>query len=274
MSRVFFAQPLEASATFWRIRRTDGVTLGLTGHDRDLWFGGVLHRASPGMVPSAIRRGADLSPDSAEVKGALTHDSLSAADLAAGRFDRARVEIGVVDWETLDHAVLYRGEIGDVSQEAGGFEAEVRSAKAALETDCVPRTSPTCRAQFCGPGCTLSAARFTHEAIVASVDFAANRVAFADGPDPALLRSGWVRWLGGPQAGLTMDVVATDLTGLTLAQPLDQALAPGTRAQLREGCDYTFQTCTDRFANTVNFRGEPFLPGNDFLARYPTSSSP
>ena len=150
MSRVFFQQELEAGATFWRVRRRDGIMLGLTSHDRDLWFDGVLHRAAPGMVPSAIRRTADLSPDSAEVEGALTHDSIPAADLAGGRFDGAAVEIGVVDWSNLDRAVLYRGEIGAVSEQAGSFSAELRSAKADLEADLVPRTSPTCRAQFCG----------------------------------------------------------------------------------------------------------------------------
>ena len=30
-----------------------------------------------------------------------------------------------------------------------------------------------------------------------------------------------------------------------------------------------FATCRDRFANAQNFRGEPHLPGNDLLTRYP-----
>ena len=50
MSRVFCREPLEGLATFWRIRRRDGVTLGLTSHDCDLWFDGVRHRAAPGRV--------------------------------------------------------------------------------------------------------------------------------------------------------------------------------------------------------------------------------
>jgi uncharacterized phage protein (TIGR02218 family) len=31
------------------------------------------------------------------------------------------------------------------------------------------------------------------------------------------------------------------------------------------GCDKRFQTCRDRFANGVNFRGFPQIPGNDFV---------
>jgi uncharacterized phage protein (TIGR02218 family) len=269
MSRVFFREELEGVATFWRIRRRDGVTLGFTSHDRDLWFDGVLHRAAPGMLPSAIRRTADFSPDSAEVRGALTHDSIRSADLAAGRFDGAGVEIGVFDWENLDRAVLYRGEIGAVAEEAGSFGAELHSAKAELEADTVPRTSPTCRAPFCGPGCTLSAARYTHEAIVTAIDFAANRVTFAGGPAPEAMRGGSLRWLDGPQAGLAMEVIMADANGLVIDIELDAELQPGARALLREGCDHTVQTCQARFGNAANFQGEPFLPGNDLIARYP-----
>ncbi len=51
---------------------------------------------------------------------------------------------------------------------------------------------------------------------------------------------------------------------------LSDALAPGTRVLVREGCDRTLATCAARFANAANFRGEPFLPGNDLLTRYPS----
>jgi uncharacterized phage protein (TIGR02218 family) len=271
MSHVFFTQELEGVATFWRVLRRDGVTLGFTSHDRDLWFAGVRHRAAPGMLPSALRRSSDLQADSAEVQGALTHDAITDADLAAGRFDGAAIEIGAVDWETLDAEVLYRGEIGTISQEAGAFTAELLSAKAALEADPVPYTSPTCRAQFCGPGCALSAARFTHEVQVAAIDADANRVTFTGGPAAADMLDGFLRWIDGPQAGIRMEVVSVDDGGLVLDSALDPALAAGTRALLREGCDHTLATCASRFANAINFQGEPYLPGNDILARYPTS---
>ena len=273
MSRVFHATELEAVATFWRVHRRDGVTLGFTGHDRDLWFDGVLHRAAPGMVPSAVRRTAGLEPDVAEVQGVLSHDAIAAHDLADGRFDGAAVEIGAVDWETRDRAVLYRGTIGTVSEEATGFTAELRSAKAALEIDPVPRTSPTCRALFCGPGCTLPASRFTHEALASSIDFAANSATFTGGPPAEAMRDGLLRWLDGPHAGLAMDVTAIVGSSLLLDTPLDPALAAGTRALLREGCNHTIRTCTERFGNAANFQGEPFLPGNDLLARYAVPSS-
>lgn len=267
MSRVFLRRELEGVATFWRVHRRDGVTLGFTSHDLDLAFGGVTHRAAPGMVPAAIRRTADFTDDSAEADGILAHDSISEGDLAAGRFDQAAIEMGAVDWETGEHAVLYTGTLGAITTQSGGFSAELRSAKAALERDPVPRTSPTCRAEFCGPGCNLSPARFTREAVLAEVEPASGELIFA-GIDPALYAGGELRWLDGPECGRTFGICGVAGAAL-LIDHADTPPPSGTRALLREGCDRTIATCAARFGNALNFQGEPFLPGNDLLARYP-----
>lgn len=268
MSRVWLAGALETVAPFWRILRGDGVVLGFTAHDRDLWFDGVAHRAAPGMVPSAIRRTGDLDHDTAEVEGALSHDALSSQDLALGRFDDARVLIGLVDWEMLEHHVLYRGTITAISEEAGKFTAVLQSRKAELQIDPIPRTSPTCRARFCGPGCTLSPARFTHAVAVTGHALASNAVMLASPQPLGLLAGGSLRWLDGPYAGQTMGMVANGADGMVLDRPIDRAIAIGTAALVREGCDRTLETCHARFGNAINFQGEPFLPGNDQLARY------
>lgn len=272
MSRTFFAGELDCVATWWSIRRKDGVTLGFTSHDRDIAFGGIRYRAAPGMVPSAIRRTAGLERDAVEVEGVLAHDAISAEDLERGRYADARVAIGVVDWETREHATLFHGRLGNVAQEDGRFEAELRSAKSDLEIDVVPRTSPTCRAGFCDAACGLSSARFTHLGTVKAVDLAQNGATFAASVAPELLRHGQVKWLDGPMAGVTMQVIDVEGEALVLDRLLGDGMVAGHRAMLREGCDHTLATCSARFRNAVNFRGEPHLPGNDLLARYPTSS--
>ncbi|WDF72400.1 DUF2163 domain-containing protein [Novosphingobium sp. KACC 22771] len=272
MSRVWFAQELETVATYWRIMRGDGVALGFTTHDRDLWFDGLNHMAAPGMMPAAIRRTAGLDDDSAEITGAISHEAIRAFDLQSGRFEGARVVVGVVDWETMEHQPLYRGAIGAVSQEMQGFVAELESSKAELARDPIPRTSPTCRAQFCDRDCALSAARFTHEATLLAHDLDSNLIHLTDssgsGLDLGLLLGGTLRWIDGPYAGLSMTITGRSGSFLMLDHPLDVGLTGGLRVVLREGCDHTLATCGARFGNAVNFRGEPFLPGNDLVVRY------
>lgn len=265
MTRRFLDRELDTVASFWRIWRRDGVALGFTTHDRDLWLAGLLHRAAPGLTPSAIRRSVSLADDGADVEGALAHDCIAEADLAAGRYDGAVIAIGAVDWESGEHAEFYRGAIQSVSREGNGFSAALASAKAALAVDPVPRASPTCRARFCGEGCALSPARFTRRAAVSAVE--AGRVVFA-GLDPALFAGGELRWLDGPLAGLGATILAADAAGFALDRAPD-GIVPGMRALLREGCDHTIATCAARFGNAANFRGEPFLPGTDLLAHYP-----
>ena len=252
--------------------RSDGVTLGFVTHDADIWFDGVLHRAAPGLLPSAIRRSADLEADSAEVEGALAHDAISSADLGRGRYDGARVVIGLVDWsDPTQTFVLYRGTIGTVSEEGGKFTAALVSRKAELQRDPVPRTSPVCRAVFCGPGCNLSPVGFSHATSALEIDLDTNSVRVEAALDVDLFAGGQIRWLDGQNAGAEASIVGTAGGKLLLSAPIESD-APGQRVLLREGCDRTLATCSTRFGNAINFRGEPHLPGNDMIARYPSSS--
>jgi len=265
--RVFFDRELDNVATFWRIFRRDGVALGFSTHDRDLTFEGIRHRSAPGMQPASIRMTSEIRDDSAEVQGALSHDAISESDMASGLFDDAGIVIGAVDWESLESEILYSGRIGKIEDDGQGFTAELRSAKHILTQDLVPRTSPTCRAQFCGLGCGLSAIRFTTRQTITDIDIENNRIAVSTSIGSGFI-DGQLRLLGGPQTGLVFGVVDVTSNWLTLDRPIAQSTPIGVRAELREGCDHTLTTCADRFQNAHNFRGEPFLPGNDLLTRY------
>ncbi len=271
MMRVFFDRELDTVATFWRIFRQDGVTLGFTSHDRDLYFGGIRHRAAPGMLPAAIRLSSRIEDDSAEVEGALSHKAIREGDLRAGLYDAAAIMIGAVDWEALESHVLYFGALGEIEDNGRNFSAQMRSAKHVLEIDIVPRTSPTCRALFCGPGCGLPRTRFISRHHVAAVDLDENTVELS-GVLPVGVLDGEVRFLAGPQTGKAFGILAVEGSRLTLDQALAQGLSPDTAVELLEGCDHTLATCDERFQNSKNFRGEPFLPGNDLLTRYGRST--
>lgn len=43
----------------------------------------------------------------------------------------------------------------------------------------------------------------------------------------------------------------------------------GSHPSFALGCDRRLSTCRDRFANVINFRGFPHIPGNDVVLRYP-----
>lgn len=54
---------------------------------------------------------------------------------------------------------------------------------------------------------------------------------------------------------------------LTLADG-PRAVAAGEALTVAAGCDKGFSTCGKKFANSLNFRGFPHLPGNDAAYGY------
>jgi uncharacterized phage protein (TIGR02218 family) len=272
MSMASFLEPdLTTIALCWRIERRDGAAIGFTTHDRDLPIGGLAYRAAPGMLPSAITLSDGFDAGTLDIAGALTSAAISAADLAAGRWDGASVTIFMVDWERPDGAPLRlaRGELGDVAASGERFEAELRGPTALLDRPVVEQTSPECRAELGDKRCRVDmAGRVRMTRVVAVPDEESVEVADAS---PAANAHGYgrLRWISGANSGLESPIAASAGARLTLREPPHFAPAAGDLVELHEGCDRRFATCRARFANAANFRGEPHLPGMDLLTRYP-----
>ncbi len=259
---------LTTLAFCWKLTRRDGIVLGFTSHDRDLIVGGLLYRATPGMVPSAIERSVSLEPDNVDLSGVLTSDAISATDLMAGRWDGALLRLFAVDWSAPDSDALplVRGTLGAVEIKGEAFQVELRGPSAVLDAAAVEETSPECRASLGDKRCQVDlAGRALTTAITASDDII---LSVAAALVPANYAQGRLRWLDGVNAGLEGLILANGTGHVTLADPPPLLPAPGDRIELTEGCDRRFSTCTGRFANALNFRGEPHLPGNDLLTRY------
>jgi uncharacterized phage protein (TIGR02218 family) len=266
----FLQAELTTAALCWRVERRDGICIGFTTHDRDLEHHGVIYRAAPGMLPSAISLSDGLDAEALEVSGALTSDAIGAGDLRDGRWDGAEIAIFMLDWEAADGAALplARGQIGDVSVAGGGFSAELRGAAALLDRPVVELTSPECRAELGDKRCRVDMAGRVRVTRVAEL-LAEDRLRVGDAsPGPNAYGYGRLRWLTGRNSGLYSEILSSEETALRLREAPPHAAAVGDLVEISEGCDKMFATCCDRFTNSANFRGEPYLPGNDLLTRY------
>lgn len=265
----FIKRDLTTACLCWRLVRSDGVALGFTTHDRDLVIDGLVYRAAPGMLPSAVSVSDGFEADNVDVKGALSSDSITAADLKAGRWDGAVLTIFMTDWETPGAETLHvaRGTLGEVSVSGEAFEAELRGPSAALDAAVVEQTSPTCRASLGDRRCRVDMAGRVRLARVVEAEGAAVTLNIAEA-EAGAFGFGRLRWIGGANSGLESAVRASEGAVVTLREPPVFAPAIGDLVQISEGCDRRFETCVARFANAVNFRGEPHLPGNDLLMRY------
>jgi uncharacterized phage protein (TIGR02218 family) len=103
----------------------------------------------------------------------------------------------------------------------------------------------------------------------ATVVSVAGHAIMIDQPVDERFRFGRVRFLGGAANGEVRIVLAATGNELSLRSAPSGLVGAGTAVEVFEGCDKRLETCAARFANAANFRGEPHLPGNDLLTRYP-----
>lgn len=259
---------LTSLALCWRIERSDGAGLGLTSHDAPVSAEGATFIPSPGIVPAAAARSLGTSPASGEVEGSLTSQAMNERDLALGRWNGAGVRLTAVDWKAPDAGAvtLVAGELGEVSIEGSSFSADLRGAAARLEAPVGPSTSPECRARFGDKQCRVDLAGRSIRAVVIACTEAELTLDRSAGDAFAF---GRLRYLSGDNAGLTTTILEVAGAVVRVRDLPRGVVLPGCDIELREGCDKRFATCTGRFGNGANFRGEPHLPGNDLLTRYP-----
>ena len=103
-----------------------------------------------------------------------------------------------------------------------------------------------------------------------------DRAVFTATVDEPRAADGWfaggvLTWESGRNAGRSIEVKGwTQATGrVELFLPMGYAIRVGDLFRIHPGCDRRLDTCIARFANVLNFRGEPYVPGQDALMSYP-----
>ena len=262
-------------ARCWLLTRADGVTLGFTDHDRALSVDGVDCLPAAGLEASDSHSELGFAVGGGEVSGALTSDSLSDADLAAGVYDDATVAVWLVDWRDPARTLLLdRGTIGEVRRAGSAFTAEVRGLTSRLDEAHGCQFDRACAADLGDLRCgiDLAAAGLVAVGQVDATDGGSilQSAALAGRAD-GWCTGGRLRWTSGAHAGTAVEVrLHRQVAGaaeVTLWRPAPTAIAVGDAFEVTAGCDKAFATCRDRFANSVNFRGFPHMPGNDFALR-------
>jgi uncharacterized phage protein (TIGR02218 family) len=265
----------------WVITRTDDIKQGFTDHDEDILLGEVICRADSGLSGSEATQKLGLAVDSSEISGALSDDALNENDLVAGRYDGAAVEVWLVDWSQPNLCVLLaKGTLGEVRREGGGFTAEVRGLNERLSQVSGRLFTATCSADLGDNRCgiDLTDVRFRGSGVVTAINATSVfRASGLDSFDDAWFRAGRLTFTSGANAGLSVEVKDHRSDGavtIELWQAMPGPILVGDRFAITAGCDKRFETCKSRFNNTVNFRGFPHIPGNDFVISYPLQGQP
>lgn len=255
-----------------KIVRQDGVTIGLTELDKDIVFESVTYLSAAGYTGTETQTTADLSVNNADVEGVLTAIGVDRDDIVAGLYDKASLSVFIYDWENETKVRdLAAGSWGETALIDGRYKAEFRSLTQTLQQTIGRVHSPECDAVLGDSRCKLSLASLTVSSSVSSVTD--NRQFIASGligtQSDAYYAYGNLTFTSGLNNNIPREVKSyNDATGeLVLALPMPYAINSSDTFDVSAGCDKAHATCRDKFNNVPNFRGDPFMMGQDELIK-------
>ncbi len=118
---------------------------------------------------------------------------------------------------------------------------------------------PACLNTLFDQGCTLSSSSFSVSETVTSATVSVINATMAQATDYFTL--GTVKFTSGNNSGFKRTIKAYTTGGsITLLVPLPFVPLAGDTFTAVPGCDKKQSTCTNKFSNLVNFRGQPFIP--------------
>lgn len=259
----------------WLVVRADGQRMGFTDHDRDLRFGGDTFLAETGLTGSAVETATGLAVDNAQAFGALSAAGLREEDILAGRYDRAEVRLYLVDWQVPENRILqFKGRLGEIERGAVAFEAELRGLADDLNQPMGRAYVPNCDASLGDVRCGVALeAPYVLARTLLRQDGPRRLIVAATGLEPGWFSRGYAEWQSGTLAGLRSlirdDRPHEDGHVLELWDDATLTPAPGDGLRLIAGCDKRAETCRTKFANLLNFRGFPHIPGEDWVTAVP-----
>ena len=260
----------------WRVTRADGTVMGFTEHDRDLQADGTAFRAGTGFSASRLEQSLGLSIDNATAAGAFSSEGITEADVLAGRYDDAAVDLLLVDWsDPAAFVLLASGNLGEVRREGLAFSAELRSLAHRLNQATGSTYTRTCGAQLGDARCKVDLSQATLRGSFTAASATTARTIVASGLTGFAsdwFTAGTLTFATGANAAITAEVKAHRRTSgidqLELWLPLPFPILAGDAGTVVAGCRKTLATCAAKFANVPNFRGFPHVPGADAVTRY------
>jgi uncharacterized phage protein (TIGR02218 family) len=266
-----YARATTTLATFWKVTRVDGTSVGITDADQDFTADGVTFYAAGGLAMSSADSTSEFEGNTIDVAAFMGPEA--EAELQSGDWDDAEIVIGEYNWADPPTAlngttvnILRRGWLGEVQRRPQQLQAEILGLVQRLRTRLGAVYSATCRYRFGDSFCTKDLTALTYLGTLTGV-----------GNDPHLhgrdtdlqvannvFNFGEIKFLTGRNAGRQTDIRLWSNHQFTLNRPLPFPMETGDQYRAIAGCDKRLPTCI-AYDNVANFGGEPHVPGVDKL---------
>lgn len=251
----------------------DSQIFAFTSSGEDVAIDGVTYRSAPGLDVSSIALEAGGAVDNLELTTLDDGTVFTRADVLGGLWRNAAFILSRYNWASPGDGVepILTGILGDVRYLRNSLVVELRGLQQFLQQPIGSVSAENCRARLGDSLCTKALGPLTFAATVTSV--ASNQIFTATALTQAAdyFGEGILTWTSGPNINLSQKV-KTHATGgvLTLSLAMFQDVAVGHTFSIIAGCRKRMaEDCIAKFANVLNFQGEPHLPGTDAVTKPP-----
>ncbi|CAK8163528.1 putative Beta tubulin [Candidatus Xenohaliotis californiensis] len=252
-------------ALCWKIARLDGTALYFTNHDNDIVHNGTMYIATISFNPSELSQSIKMDNGGFEIDGIIDSKLIKRHDLISGLYDGAEIHYLLIDTEDeFKPAVLVRhGYINAIKIIGETFVAEIEDVLSKSSNNICASYSMLCRASIGDALCKID---LTKISVSGTVERATSNRVFFDSrliPDSGRYTAGKIIFTSGLNRGSTFTIKKHVYGEVALTTSPDFAITAGDQYNITPGCEKTIEACFFKFGNSINFRGEPYIPVNE-----------
>lgn len=226
---------------------------GFTSHHQPVTINQITCTPKSGIFCGHINNDHTLENHQAQIEAILDDAGLVEADILSGLYDHAEVEI------YYHNTKIRHTHIGKITLNNGKFTAELEGLEHKLERHIGEFYSPLCRAELGDSQCSLTITSVT--GTVATTDGSRTLTDPKRTEAPGYFAYGILTFTSGENVHHQFEIKYYHPSTLELTLATPHPIKIGDTYTLTPGCDKRFETCTTRYNNAVNFRGEPHIPG-------------
>lgn len=269
-----YASDTPTTAFGLKITRADAEVFGWTSADIDTEDIGdsVLYRATPGLDVASWAASAGLAVGNTELSILHEDDTITRADILAGRWNNAEFNLFRYNWASPSDGIEYisSGRLGEVMPRAGHYVVELRDLRQYLQQPVGAASTKTCRARLGDAMCRVDLGGWTETGTITGVT---SKQVFADSSRTEAddyFGEGILTWTAGLNTGLSQKVKTYASDTFTLSLPMIFDVQVGDTYSVVAGCRKRLdEDCAAKFSNELNFQGEPHRPTVDELTSSP-----
>ena len=262
-----------ALCRLFTVTQADETVTYFTDAQQAVTISGQAYSPAAGVRVGALQLRANEASGSLTLTvAAVDAGTIGFDDLLRGAYDNAELRFYVADHSDPDDERLeiWRGWFTRVEMtERGEARVEVNGLLHKARYFITEEYSPVCRAQFGDARCGVNLATYTRTGTVTTASGYQVTIALDSAAPTGGFALGSIVATSGANVGRGVEVRSWDngtSTATCFVQP-SLAFQIGDTVEIIAGCDYTTGAAgCGKYSNILNFRGEPFVPGQDAVA--------